>query len=398
MKVIELGENKKYFWLKLYNDFFTSKRVKRLRSLAGGDTYTIIYLKMQLKALKDDGYLYFDDVMDDFAEELALDIDENADDVRVTIQYLSRVGLLESSENGKEYFLPYVQKCIGSETASTQRSRLSRANKAAAAKVEAKTNAERQNSFRAKKVCEENGHVPFIEDYANKKRYNGNYYICFKRDKCECAICGSKQNLCMHHIDGYDEAKPQNSEANKMITLCRECHSKVHAGQPIPNEILESIGYWDFSNESNEKCNTDATPMQLPATTCNTEIEKDKETEIEKEVEKKNNYQLVADMYNNTCVSFPRLTKLSDSRKKAIGARLKKYSLEEIQRVFDLAEKSDFLKGNNGRNWNANFDWLMNDTNMAKVLDGNYINKPRPQSQNNFSGVDDDFFRRRMGL
>lgn len=124
-----MGENKKYFWLKLYNDFFSSKRIKRLRSLAGGDTYTIIYLKMQLKALKDDGYLYFDDVMDDFAEELALDIDENADDVRVTIQYLSRVGLLESSENGKEYFLPYVQTCIGSETASAQRVRNYRARK-----------------------------------------------------------------------------------------------------------------------------------------------------------------------------------------------------------------------------------------------------------------------------
>lgn len=124
-----MGENKKYFWLKLYNDFFSSKRIKRLRSLAGGDTFTIIYLKMQLKALKDDGYLYFDGVMDEFAEELALDIDENPDDVRMTIQYLLRVGLMESSEDGKEYFLTYVQKCIGSETASAQRVRNYRARK-----------------------------------------------------------------------------------------------------------------------------------------------------------------------------------------------------------------------------------------------------------------------------
>ena len=70
---------KRYFWLKLFDDFFTSKRIKKLRNLAGGDTYTIIYLKMQLKALKDEGYLYFDGVMDDFAEELALDIDEKAE-------------------------------------------------------------------------------------------------------------------------------------------------------------------------------------------------------------------------------------------------------------------------------------------------------------------------------
>ena len=122
-----MGENRKYYWLKLYNDFFASKRIKRLRSLAGGDTYTIIYLKMQLKALKDDGYLYFDGVMDDFAEELALDIDESPDDVKIVIQYLTQVGLLECSESGKEYFLPYVQKCIGSEGASAQRMRNLRA-------------------------------------------------------------------------------------------------------------------------------------------------------------------------------------------------------------------------------------------------------------------------------
>lgn len=118
-----MAENKRYFWLRLYDDFFTSKRIKKLRALAGGDTYTIIYLKMQLKAIKDDGYLYFDNIMNDFAEELALDIDESADDVRVTIQYLMSVGLLECSENGEQYFLTYLPNLIGSETASTQRSR-----------------------------------------------------------------------------------------------------------------------------------------------------------------------------------------------------------------------------------------------------------------------------------
>ena len=86
-------------------------------------------------------------------------------------------------------------------------------------------------------------------------------------------------------------------------------------------------------------------------------------------------YQLIADMYNNTCVSFPKITKLSDSRKKAIKARLKKYSVEDLQKAFEMAEESDFLKGSNKRNWSASFDWLMNDSNIAKVLDGNYKNK-----------------------
>ena len=87
------------------------------------------------------------------------------------------------------------------------------------------------------------------------------------------------------------------------------------------------------------------------------------------------NYQQIADMYNDTCVSFPRLTTLSEARKKAIKARLKVYSLEDFQRLFEKAEASTFLKGGNDRNWSATFDWLIKDTNMAKVLDGNYDNR-----------------------
>ena len=114
---------KRYYWLRLMDDFFSSKRIKKLRNLAGGDTYTIIYLKMQLKALKSDGYLYFDGIMNDFAEELALDLDENEDDVRITINYLLSVGLMEMGESEKEYKLTYMDKLIGSESASAQRVR-----------------------------------------------------------------------------------------------------------------------------------------------------------------------------------------------------------------------------------------------------------------------------------
>jgi len=77
-------------------------------------------------------------------------------------------------------------------------------------------------------------------------------------------------------------------------------------------------------------------------------------------------------MYNDTCVSFPRITSLSDTRKKSIKARLNTYSIDDFKNLFELAEKSDFLKGKNSRDWTATFDWLIKDSNMAKVLDGNY--------------------------
>ena len=86
-------------------------------------------------------------------------------------------------------------------------------------------------------------------------------------------------------------------------------------------------------------------------------------------------YQRITDMYNDTCVSFPRLTVLSEKRKKAIRARLNTYTVEDFKRLFEMAESSSFLKGQNARNWSATFDWLTADANMAKVLDGNYNDK-----------------------
>lgn len=86
-------------------------------------------------------------------------------------------------------------------------------------------------------------------------------------------------------------------------------------------------------------------------------------------------YQQIADMYNDTCVSFPCLTRLSDSRKNAIKAGLRRYSIEDFRKLFTMAEESSFLKGQNNRNWSANFDWLIQDSNMTKVLDGNYVDR-----------------------
>ena len=78
-------------------------------------------------------------------------------------------------------------------------------------------------------------------------------------------------------------------------------------------------------------------------------------------------------MYNSICISLPTVTVLSESRKKAIKARFASgYTDEDFQKLFTMAEGSAFLKGKNARNWQANFDWLIKDANMAKVLDGNY--------------------------
>ena len=120
----------------------------------------------------------------------------------------------------------------------------------------------------------------------------------------------------------------------------------------------------------------------------------DKEEDKEKEEERRKriDYQLIADMYNEICISFPRLTVMSDKRKQSVKARLNTYTVEQFREMFEKAEASSFLKGSNNRNWQANFDWLIKDSNFAKVLEGNYDDKGNSGNSGNSSFNTDDFF------
>ena len=115
-------KNKRYYWIQLTQDFFKSKEMKLLRKIAGGDTHTIIYLKMMLISLEDGGCIYYDGLADNLAEEIALMIDENVEDIKITLLFLESKGLL-TRKSDRDYFLEQVPEMVGSETASTRRSR-----------------------------------------------------------------------------------------------------------------------------------------------------------------------------------------------------------------------------------------------------------------------------------
>ncbi len=129
---------KKYVWLKLKKDFFQQRAIKKLRKIAGGDTYTIIYLKLQLLSLDDEGKLFYEGVEENFAEEMALAIDEDPDNVKVVLMFLEKNGLLESvTEN--EFVLPETVDSIGSETAAAERKRQQRIREKEKLLIEEKT-------------------------------------------------------------------------------------------------------------------------------------------------------------------------------------------------------------------------------------------------------------------
>lgn len=64
---------------------------------------------------------------------------------------------------------------------------------------------------------------------------------------------------------------------------------------------------------------------------------------------------------------------------------MRSYTEDELRKCFEMAERSQFLRGEKG-GWKANFDWLMNENNIAKVLEGTYEDnekKAEPKKNNN---------------
>lgn len=141
----------------------------------------------------------------------------------------------------------------------------------------------------------------------------------------------------------------------------------------IPNIGIPSIGKDRLDKDSIDKVNN------IPNGILESTSLDDAPTSPEKS--ERVNYQEIINLYNTICLSYPRIKSLSEARKKAIRARLKSYKVDSFKTLFEKAEASDFLKGANNRNWSATFDWLLKDSNMAKVLDGNYDN-----SNKNYQG------------
>lgn len=259
---------KRFYWLKLSEDFFKSRDIKKLRKIAGGDTYTIIYLKLLLLSLTDNGYLYYEGVEPTFAEEMALAIDEDEENVEVTLNYLEQRGLLER-KTLDEYLLTACAEMTGSETSAARRMRKTR----------------------------------------EKRALN---------EKTEC---------------------------NNVTLECK--------------------------NETN--CYTDVT-------NCYTEIDIDKEKDKEKEQDLDLETEKILKIYAKT--KLPKLNFISDDLKAKIKNSLQQFKIEDFELCFKKAENSLFLTGKNNLGWKANLEWFLKNDNMAKVLNGNYDNRPKNELEN----------------
>lgn len=78
---------------------------------------------------------------------------------------------------------------------------------------------------------------------------------------------------------------------------------------------------------------------------------------------------------------IPKIEKLSDKRKKSLRSLFQEFSKEKFAEVLNIALKSDFLTGKTKEGFVLTFDFFSNKNNFIKVMEGNYANKEKPNTE-----------------
>ena len=247
---------KKFYWLKMDKGYLSSPKLKKLRKIAGGDTYTIIYLKMLLLSIENGGVIEYQSIEPTLEEELALILDEDEDNVKITVSYLVSQGLLIPVD-GNTFLLPDAAERIGTESESKERVRACRERKA----IRDSIPLEMVKKLSHEQIMLPDGNTKFIDN----KRYGGNAEYVYELAECKCEICGESdtKKLVIHHNNGY------SNDLEDLYLLCYSCHSLVESG------TLKC-----------EKHNRKSVTCNDIVTTCNIEKDKEKNKDLELDTEK----------------------------------------------------------------------------------------------------------------
>ena len=120
-----MSENKRYYWYKMKTDFFEEMIIKFLKKQKKGDTMILLFQKIMLCSLKNDGYIYYKKMFPTFEEELALSIGAKPNIIKELLDILIKFEAIEKIDEST-YYIKMIENCVGSETDSAQKMRRKR--------------------------------------------------------------------------------------------------------------------------------------------------------------------------------------------------------------------------------------------------------------------------------
>lgn len=120
-----MADNKKYYYLKLKDNFFESDEAIILESMPDGYIYSNILLKLYLRSLKNNGLLMFNDLIPYNAQMLATITRHHVGVIEKAIQIFQQLRLIEILDNGAIY-MTNIQNFVGQSSTNADRMRESR--------------------------------------------------------------------------------------------------------------------------------------------------------------------------------------------------------------------------------------------------------------------------------
>lgn len=198
--------NKRFYWLKIGATFFDDLKIQKLRKIAGGDTFTCIYLKLMILSLKNDGSIFFESIFEDIEDELAIKLNETIDNIKATLVFCKSMKMIEIHEN-KSIFFKQIKDITGSESSSAKRVRKYRAsNKKNEPKVlpcNKNVTAEKEQELDNKKNLTKKSNV----DLTNFKFYKNENDSEFWKDWNENQI---KKSMTKSKLEELNQASKEN--------------------------------------------------------------------------------------------------------------------------------------------------------------------------------------------
>ncbi|SEG05617.1 hypothetical protein SAMN05660865_01633 [Caloramator fervidus] len=86
-------------------------------------------------------------------------------------------------------------------------------------------------------------------------------------------------------------------------------------------------------------------------------------------------YEEIKNLFNSICVTLPKIKNIKGNRQKVVRQRWKENpDINFFKELFEKVNKSDFLSGRSGKWVGCSFDWIMQPSNLQKIIEGNYDN------------------------
>ena len=133
----------------------------------------------------------------------------------------------------------------------------------------------------------------------------------------------------------------------------------------------------DRDREDNKKMSLNSEEMSLETDkiSSNDSLAIASPTQTENKKEVFNNF---LNIYNEECTNLPKCLKITEKRKVAINKCLKEKIDEEVfKEICIKANQSNFLIGENDRNWKADFDFVTRSDKAMQILEGKYENRQK---------------------